>query len=139
SIAAQIAQLKDKFAALSDSPASGALLQSTLDHAVRVADKFNEFGKLITELRNDAQNEIEQDLIRVNGLIESISELNKQIKGATVVGRTTAELADKRDQAVKELAGYVDITLFTRGDGVMVIQTRTGAQLADERPSPLFF
>lgn len=139
SIAAQIAQLKDKFAALSDSPSNGALLQSTLDQAVHVASKFNEFGELLTEMRNDAQNEIEQSMLKLNTLLSSIAELNTQIKGANVVGRSTADMQDKRDIAVKELSEFVDITLFMRGDGVMVVQTRSGVQLADENPSELFF
>src|SRR5690606_11764417 len=58
SIAAQIAELKDKFSALSDSPSDSFLLQSTLNQAQTVAGKFNDFAKLITELRNDAQDDI---------------------------------------------------------------------------------
>jgi flagellar hook-associated protein 1 FlgK len=139
SIAAHIAQLKDKFAALSDSPSSGALLQSTLDQASQVARKFNEFGNMITEMRNDAQNEIERDLVQVNTLLSSIAEINKQVKAANTIGRSTAAMQDKRDEAVKELAGYMDISFFMRGDGVMVVQTRDGVQLTDENPADLYF
>lgn len=139
SIAAQIAELKDKFAALSDSPSDGFLLQSTLDQAKTVARKFNDFGKLITELRNDAQDEMVQTVGRVNDLLKTIASLNGDIKGGANLNRSSAALEDKRDDAVKELANHIDISFFMRGDGVMVIQTATGVQLADERPTELFF
>jgi flagellar hook-associated protein 1 FlgK len=139
SIAAEIAELKDKFAALSDSPSDGFLLQTTLSQAQQVAKKFNEFGTLLTQLRNDAQDEMVTDVERVNDLLSSIAGLNGQIKGTANLSRPVAALQDQRDIAVKELAGLMNITFFTRGDGVMVVQTTTGVQLADERPAEVYF
>lgn len=139
SISAQIAALKDKFAALSDSPSDGFLLQATLQQAKAVANKFNDFSKLITELRNDAQDEMTQTVGRINDLLNTVAELNGDIKGTSSVGRSSAGLEDQRDEALKELSTYLDITFFVRGDGVLVVQTKTGVQLADERPTEVFF
>ncbi len=139
SIAAQIAELKDKFAALSDSPSDGFLLQSTLDQAKEVTSKFNDFGKLITQMRNDAQDEMVQTVDRINDLLKTVAGLNGDIKGSANLSRSTAGLEDKRDDAVKELATYLDVTFFMRGDGVMVVQTSTGVQLADERTAEVYF
>jgi len=139
SIAAEIADLKDKFARLSDSPADGFLLQATLDQSLDVARKFNDFGKLITQLRNDAQDEMVETVGRVNDLLISISELNGKIKGSANLNRSVAGLEDERDKAINELASLMNITFFQRGDGVLVIQSTTGVQLADERPTEVFF
>lgn len=139
SIAAEIAELKDKFAALSDSPADGFLLQSTLGQAQYLAGKFNEFGNLLTQMRNDAQDEMVTTVERVNALLTTISKLNGEIKGTANLNRSVAGIEDQRDIAVKELAGLMNITFFTRGDGVMVVQSTTGVQLADERPTEVFF
>lgn len=139
SIAAQIADLKDKFAALSDSPSDGYLLQETYQQAVQVASKFNDFGSLITQLRNDAQDEMTTTVDRVNDLINSVADLNRQIKKTGVVNRSTAGIEDERDKAIKELAGYMNLTMFTRGDGVIVLQTSTGVQLCDENASEVYF
>lgn len=139
SIAAEIAELKDKFAALSDSPSDGFLLQSTLEQAKTVATKFNQFGELITQLRNDAQDEMSDTVDRVNDLLSTISALNRDIKGAANLNRSSAGLEDKRDEAIKELSSLVNLTLFTRGDGVIVLQTTTGLQLCDENPTEVFF
>jgi len=139
SIAAEIAELKDKFAALSDAPSDGALLQLTLSQAVQVANKFNEFGNLVTELRNDAQDDMVTTVERVNDLLTSISELNRQVKGSAVLNRSTAALEDQRDIAINELATLMNVTFFSRGDGVLVVQTTTGVQLADENAAEVFF
>lgn len=139
SIAAEIAELKDKFAALSDSPTDGFLLQATLDQAQTVATKFNQFGELITQLRSDAQTDMTEAVGRVNDLLSSIAELNKQIKGTGNLNRSTAALEDKRDEAIKELATLMDVTLFSRGDGVIVIQSKTGVQLCDENTVEVYF
>lgn len=139
SIAAGIADLKDKFAALSDSPSDGFLLQSVLSQAQSVAGKLNDFGNMITEMRNDAQDDMEQTVARVNDLLSTIANLNGQIKSTANVNRTSAPLEDQRDIAINELASLMNITFFTRGDGVMVVQTTTGVQLTDERATEVFF
>jgi flagellar hook-associated protein 1 FlgK len=139
SIAAEISQLKDTFAALSDSPSDGFLQQSTLAQAQTVATKFNQFGALISDMRNDAQDEMSQTVDRINDLLSSIAELNKQIKGAANLNRSTAGIEDHRDEAIKELSSLIGISSFTRGDGVIVVQTTAGVQLADERAAEVFF
>lgn len=139
SIAAEISRLKDTFASLSDSPSDGFLQQSTVAQAQTLSTKFNQFGKLITEMRNDAQDEMAQTVDRINALLSSISELNGQIKGTANLNRSTAAIEDHRDEAIKELSTLINITSFTRGDGVIVIQSTTGAQLCDERPTEVYF
>ncbi len=139
SIAAEIARLKDSFVRLSDTPDEGFLLQSTLDQAQDVANKFNDFNDLLVQQRNDAQDEMIVSIERTQSLLEQIAELNGQIKGADNLGRSTAALEDQRDEAIKQLADEIEISLFQRGDGVIVIQTRTGVQLADEDVAEIFF
>lgn len=139
SIAAEISALKDTFANLSDAPDDGFLLQSTLDQATDVADKFNDFAELIGQLRSDAQDEMVESINIVNDLLEQIAELNQQIKGSANLNRSTAAQEDARDEAIKTLSEELEITFFQRGDGVIVIQTSTGVQLADENANTLFY
>jgi flagellar hook-associated protein 1 FlgK len=139
SVAAEIARLRDAFSALADAPDDGFLLQATLDQAEDVASKFNDFSNLINQQRNDAQGEMSVSVERANDLLEQIAEMNVQIKGAGNLGRSTAAMEDQRDEAIKQLANEIEISLFKRGDGVIVIQTRTGVQLADETAQELFF
>lgn len=139
SVAAEIAELRDIFAALADSPEDNDILTSTLNQAMDVAGKINDFSELITQMRNDAQDEIGVSVTRVNQLLEIVAETNKQIQKNLNIGQPVAALEDTRDGAVKELSTLIEISSFRRGDGVLVIQTNEGVQLADQNAETLTF
>lgn len=139
SIAAELSDLKDTIASLADNPNDTFLQRTVLEQAETVAGKFNDFGDLITTMRNDAQDEMEVTVERVNGLLEQIAQLNDQIRSAINLNRSSADLEDLRDQAVKELSDEMSVTFFQRGDGVLVVQSSTGVLLADERATELYF
>jgi flagellar hook-associated protein 1 FlgK len=139
SVAADIAQLQDTFSALADSPEDTFLLANTVNQAIDTGEKINDLANLLTTLRNDAQNEIHSTVNSINGLLDQIADLNTQIKSGTNLGRTTANLEDSRDLAVKELTSLIDVTFFQRGDGVLVVQTNEGLELAAETTEDLFF
>lgn len=139
SVAAIVSKLKDSFSALSDDPTDSFLLRSTVNQAQGVASKINDFAGLLTQMRNDAQSEMKVSVSRINDLLTQIADLNKQIKSNGYLGKSSANLEDLRDKAIKDLSGEIEISSFTRGDGVLVIQTARGEQLADERPTEVFF
>ncbi len=133
SIAAELSDLKDAFAALSDAPDDLIPLQSTLNQARVVADKFNDYGDYINTLRNDTQNDILSSIDKINGLLQEITSINIQVRGSENANRSKAGLQDQRDIAIKELTEEMDITFFERADGVLVVQTSDGLQLADDQ------
>lgn len=139
SISAEVAELRDKFAALSDSPEDTFLQRSVVQQATVVAGKMNDFSRLITQMRNDAGTEISSSVSEINRLLDSVANLNQEIKTAKAQNRTTAALEDSRDQAISELSQHIELTSFMRGDGVLVVQTTSGKQLADEKAEKLYF
>lgn len=139
SIASEVARLFDAFSALADTPEDQFLLADTVDQAQDTVSKINSLANYITTLRNDAQSEAASIVGDVNDLLEQISELNSEIRFATVSNGTTAALEDKRDLAVKELSDLMEISFFSRGDGVLVVQTSEGIELASDIANPLSF
>jgi flagellar hook-associated protein 1 FlgK len=139
SVAAEIGELRDTFSALADSPEDNALQRNVVNQAQAVANKINDFADLISEMRNDAQEDMSLAIQSINGLLNTISDVNKQIRFNEAIGKTSAALKDTRDQAVGDLAKLMDISFFTRGDGVLVVQTKQGVQLADENAETLYF
>lgn len=139
SIAAEIARLRDSFIQLTNAPDDNLLLQQAVNEAGQVAKKFNDFSALLTQMRNDVQDQMRVSVEKSNGLLQQIADLNQQIKGTAALGRSSAAMEDLRDTAIKELSAEMQITFFTRGDGVLVVQTSQGQQLADENATPLFF
>ncbi len=139
SLAAEISRLHDSFAALADSPEDAFLQSGTVNQAIDTANKINEFSRLITSLRNDAQDQMDTTVTRINDLLEQIAELNVSVANSTSSGRTSAAMEDKRDDAIKSLSELIDITFFQRGDGALVVQTNQGVELASTRASALTF
>lgn len=139
SIAAAISDLRDNFLALSTVPDDLFSQQTTVNQAVFLTNKINDFSRLLTQLRNDAQDQMETSINKINSLVEQISDMNRQISVNNNSGKTTAALEDERDMAVKELANELEIGFFIRGDGIMVVQTTGGVELAAETAHPLHF
>ncbi|MFN3700819.1 MAG: flagellar hook-associated protein FlgK [Alphaproteobacteria bacterium] len=139
SVAAELSRLQDSFSALSDSPGDSFAQSDTVNRAVVAAQKINDLSNLIMRSRNDAQDELAVTITRVNQLLEQIADLNDTIQNNLSIGRSTAVTEDKRDEAIKELAELIDISFFVRGDGVMVVQTRQGVELADIRARKIEF
>lgn len=139
SVAAEISRLYDSFSALSDSPGDSFLQATALDQAIDTANKINDLSDLITTLRNDAQDEIRETVTRINDLLLQIADLNDKVQDNLNIDRTTAHYEDQRDAAIKELSGLIEISFFQRGDGVLVIQTNQGQELASERAEQLSF
>lgn len=139
SVAAEMGRLEETFIALADSPDDSFFLSSAVDQAADTAGKINDLADLIVTLRNDAQTEMENTIENINGLLEQIRELNLDFQTNEVSKRTTALISDRRDEAVKQLAELIDISFFTRGDGVMVVQSNQGQELVSSFVRPLVF
>lgn len=135
----RIGALKNAFQNLANDPSKEYLLNDVYQQASETAKKFKGFSELLTRLRNDSQNEMDQAVSQINTLTARITELNLQIKSSIAVERTVADLQDQRDLALGELSGYIDVSYYERGDGVMVIQTQTGTPLADDEQRKLLF
>ena len=139
SISAQISKLRANFSALADSPEDTSLQRTVIKQAQFTASKFNELSDLMDDIRNDTQQEMTLTVQQINDKLRTIASYNKDIKLDTALKKSTAASADLRDKAIKELSGLMDLSLFQRPDGVLVVQTRQGVQLADERPETVFF
>ena len=139
SVAAEVSKLQDTFAALANSPDDQFLLTDVVDQAQDTAKKINDLADYYSVLRNDVQNDASTVVQSINDLLNQVAEYNTQIRFAKAGGRTTAAIEDVRDQAVNDLAALIDVSVFARGDGVLVVQTLEGVELASEQASELYF
>lgn len=139
SIASEVSKLQDAFSALANAPDDRFLLTDVVDQAVDTAEKINGLADYITTFRNDAQSEANTVVQSINDLLSQIADLNSEVRYGSATNRTIASSEDQRDAAVKELAKLMDISTFRRGDGVLVVQTRNGIELASDTVRPLTF
>ncbi len=138
-IGAQIGKLYQKFVELSSTPDSTTAQQALLTQAHSLAKGFNDFSKLLNDLRNEAQSNIADEVSSLNDTLKQIAEFNKRISTLQNTGQSTATLEDQRDSLVKKVAGSLEVSYYTDGDGILVLQTKTGQALVDSSAHELVF
>lgn len=138
SLSDQVAALANSFTQLSDSPDNQNLLNQTLVTAQQTAKKLNDFSTLITGLRQQTESDISAGITSVNASLDTIAQLNVQITALQSNGRSTADLEDQRDIAIKNVAQYLNITTFNV-DNQITVMTSQGEVLADTASHKLYF
>lgn len=139
SISAYVGRLKDSFVQLANAPENAFALTSVYSQAQQIVSKFKNLSDSILQMRNNAQSEMKQSVDKVNALTSQIAELNKAIKTAVSQLRSTADLEDQRDLAIRNLAEEMDVTTFKDQTGVVSVMTRNGQVLADIDQTKLYF
>lgn len=139
SMAALLSTVANDFSQLSADPSNAIEQQQTVNDAQAFASSINNYANYVQQERNHTQTDITQSVQTINTALQQVAQLNQQIAQATYAGQSSADLADQRDQAIQTLAGQMNISTFTRGDGVMVVQTANGQLLADTVAQPVSF
>lgn len=137
-LSSQVTNLANIFTQLSSTPDNLTLLSQTVNVAQQTANRINDFSKMLTTMRNDAEADISTAIADINQSLDSIARLNVQITSYAGQGQSTADLEDQRDLAIKNVAKYIDITTFPTDSTINVI-TKQGEMLADATPHLLYF
>jgi flagellar hook-associated protein 1 FlgK len=131
SLSHTLAQFQAGLESLALAP-QGALEQK---EAVRrgedAALQLNGMSTAIQGMRQEADAKIGQTVDEVNDLLARTADLNNKIIRNEAVGRGTTDLQDERDKVVDRLSELIDIRVFKRGDGDLVVQTAGGVTLVD--------
>lgn len=137
SIAHNISNLAEQFEALALDVSSITQGSNVVRAAEDVADQLSRMSAAVQDLRLEADRSIESDVQSVNDLLERIDTLNAQIVRSQNTFQDTGDLEDQRDQALTDLAGYIDYSSFKRDSGEVIILTTSGASLLDKNPVTL--
>lgn len=139
SIAARIGELEDAFTDLSSAPDSVTQLSATLSKAQSVATTFNKYSQMILDMRNEAQDKISAAVTDVNNQLQTVAKLNLQIQQLSAQGNSTADLEDKRDNAIAAISQYMEVSTFTDSSNMVTVMTKQGQTLADGTARTLYF
>jgi len=99
--------------------------------AQEVVNKLKQMSSTVQELRVQADTDIAATTNAISSLASELSDINNKIIQNSSTKADVTDLRDKRDAKLDELAGYVDISYFYRGDGDVVVFTRAGRTLVD--------
>ena len=125
-------QLDDVFNALgtaSLSPTTGTSQQAVLTALNKFASSVSSLSSSITNVQNQADQQVQTDVGTVNGYIQQIYQLNQEIEGAQASGDTASDLLDQRDQVVQSLSKLVGVSTTTQSNGMMLVSTTDGVNL----------
>lgn len=125
--------------ALSADPQSVSTRQAVLNAAQVMAQKMNSLSGDVTMMRNQAETGIGDAVERVNGLLQTIENVQTQIISLSSQAVELGSLLDQRDHAINELAGLIDIQVTNNGTNQISIFTNSGVSLFDLQASQLTF
>jgi flagellar hook-associated protein 1 FlgK len=106
----------DSFARLSEDPTSATARQEVLLQGQSLASGFSDMVSRLNLAQRDADTRIRGDVDQVNALVAQIASLNASIGGAQT-GANVQTLKDQQNEAVKTLAGLLDVSVMQREDG----------------------
>lgn len=130
--------LRDELTQLRATPNDSAAQAEALRGAATLAERLQEVSGAVARTRQAVQDGLRTDVDQANALLRDIAKLDAQAKAERAAGRPGADTLDRRDTAVNQLSGLLDITPVQGGDGGLTLILRGGAILPlDPDGSPL--
>jgi len=114
--------LFSSFSALAASPTDLTTRATVLQNAQTFSEQVRTASNQLQNFRTDLFSQARELTTQVNTKLDSIAQLSGRINQARAVGEEPADLEDKRDAALVELAGLVEIHTYTDGNGQLVVQ-----------------
>ncbi|WP_458093525.1 flagellar hook-associated protein FlgK [Roseomonas sp. WA12] len=129
--------LGDAFVALRGDP-SDTLVQSRVTTAAQgLTERYHVVSAAILDARQGAQDNMVQEVERLNGALRQVSQLTEKILPLRAQGISTAELEDKRDLAIASISSIMQVRSVEQENGGVLLITSGGLNLplyADKGP-----
>ncbi|MEW1781082.1 flagellar hook-associated protein FlgK [Arthrobacter sp. NPDC080086] len=110
-------------------PAKPALRQQVLMAAGGLATSFNNLQQMMRGQLDTLRQQSSATAGQINGLSESIADLNRRIADAEANGGAPSELIDQRDNAIDQLAALAEIRTVRQPDGTIDVNLASGTPL----------
>lgn len=125
------------FAASAEMPGSAAARQTAIWKTQNLFDQAADISRQIQAVREDADGRIQTSVDSINGLLDQISKLNREITRATVTGADATGAQNAQAQLIDQLSSFMDIRLSPQNNGATEIRTGAGLLLVGNEPATL--
>lgn len=122
----------DNLAATPEQAAARMAVTGRIDEALRTLDADM---AAVQAIRQDIDRQIGQEVGAINADLAELAATNAQFTR----GQGSAELQDRRDRLLRDLAGKIDIQIGWHDDGRVDITTGNGTVLLDGQPRLLLY
>lgn len=131
SLANSITSLESALSSLASTPSSASLQSNVVSALDDVTSQLRETSSGIQKLRSNADQDISSSIDDVNTDLQTIADLNAEIKQTAAAGQSTADLEDQRNTALQDVAAKMNISYYTASNGDLQVYTTTGQALVD--------
>ncbi len=107
----------NEFRKLSNDPDSEAVRQSVREASQAMVNDFHRVRHEVMEVSRHIDARIEGYVREVNALAGDVKDLNIKIREAEIAGGSPNDLLDRRDQTLKKLASFMDVTMHKDQSG----------------------
>lgn len=134
SISAGISSLFNQLQTAVNDPTNASSRQLVMGSAQTLLNKFNSLSTQLSEQNKYVSQQLEVSAEAANTQISTIAQLNQEIVayGNNPGKPPPLDLLDKRDAAIKELSGLLDITVLDADNGEKQVFLGTGQSLVIE-------
>ena len=115
--------------ALSTSSTGLSAQTTALGAAQALAQQLNATSQGVQTLRSNVEQDIGTSVTKVNADLNQIAAINTKLQGLQPTDPTVATLSDQRDQAINDLAKFVDVKTTTDNNNQVSVFTTSGFQL----------
>ena len=104
-------------------------------HSEVMTGTFNQIYSDLLNAQQGLDGSIEGAVAEINALSQQIADLNQKVMEVEASGFTANDYRDKRDLALKELAGLIDINAFEDTSGRVTVSVGAGQTLVESSSS----
>ena len=122
SVSTSLQSFFDALGELNNAPSTGAARDVALNQSQLLVQQFQFLQTKLEENQTNSTAQISQVATQINQLTTGIAAVNQQIMG----NPTSPELLDQRDELLKQLSSFVDISTFDQGDGTINVAFASG-------------
>ena len=102
---------------LANVPESGAARAVIRQEAIFLTNILHQYNTQLRDTQEELDNSLVDEVDQINGILEQLAAINKQIPRSNFEGGSAAELEDRRDQLIEQLSRKVDIAVVERENG----------------------
>lgn len=117
---------------LSQTPQNTSLQQAVVNNGVTLANQMRSLASGLQNLQFQADQDVTTAIAAINSDLRNLATLNATISTNLALGKSVADLQDKRDNLLNDLSQYLNITTYTRESGALNITAGNGVSLLDD-------
>ncbi|KIT17365.1 flagellar hook-associated protein FlgK [Jannaschia aquimarina] len=120
-------------------PGSPNRLAVLAEAANDVVGKINEISGEIQQSRQNAEDQIVNEVASLNADLKAVADLNGAISSAVAGGAEYAALEDRRDALLSKISESLEIKVLQRDFGAVALVSKGGSILLDGKPAEITF